>query len=667
MKKIISILLMLAICLTISVYADVNEIVGANAAEEKADTFFNFENPQNTELLEQLELFADKNLDAKEVAEPPNDEEVVLDDSFSIIASGDCGESGNNLNWTVDSNGTLTISGNGNLAYYQSDSAVPWNEYANQIICINFDVTTNSLCSKRNSYAFKMLKQISEIKIPEGVEEIPQSANLFPTTLRKLILPSTYSGNLSCNSLIRDMCYLNVEVAEENPVYCSVNGTLFSKDRTKLIQYTRSAIEPNYVIPETVTDIDDAFYGNAFLQTLTITKNVKIVDRDTYNNTFWNLGIGISACYSQCRAVYVDAENPYFCSVDDVLYNKDMTILIWCPPRKTGDQFIIPDTVKIIAAGAFNHSRYSSVQIPNGVEVLGNSAWSAANITSITIPKSVNEIYNSCFFLCSNLSKVYIEAEETVQCVNQIFDHCPNLKTAGTMGSGYDIEFCWSTAIPSYIFSNCGSLTEVTIPSSVTSIGSSAFADCSGLTELILPENVTEIGHKAFYKCTGLTEITIPHSVTAIDNYAFDGCTALSDMYIDKIEGTLAGTLWRAPNARITYLREVNIEPIPNSYMYTGYAIMPTVRITEDRKDGTVSIALMEATDYTLIYADNINAGTANITIDYINSYANVANGKLIFEIIPRNSNKLNIAPIPDQMCTGKAITPNPCITDMDR
>jgi len=65
------------------------------------------------------------------------------------------------------------------------------------------------------------------------------------------------------------------------------------------------------------------------------------------------------------------------------------------------------------------------------------------------------------------------------------------------------------------------SLTSVSIPSSVTSIGEDAFGYCDGLTSVTLPNSVTTIGIQAFFYCTGLTNVAIPNSVTSIGEAAF--------------------------------------------------------------------------------------------------------------------------------------------------
>ena len=82
--------------------------------------------------------------------------------------------------------------------------------------------------------------------------------------------------------------------------------------------------------------------------------------------------------------------------------------------------------------------------------------------------------------------------------------------------------------IADYTFYNCSSLTRITIPNSVTSIGSSAFYGCSGLTSITIPNSVTSIGNTAFNYCTSLTSVTIPDSITSIGEDAFKGCGNLS-------------------------------------------------------------------------------------------------------------------------------------------
>ena len=81
-------------------------------------------------------------------------------------------------------------------------------------------------------------------------------------------------------------------------------------------------------------------------------------------------------------------------------------------------------------------------------------------------------------------------------------------------------------------FKDCKSLTSVTIPNSVTTIGDNAFDGCTGLTSITIPNSVTSIGEYAFSSCSGLTSFPILNSVSSIGNNAFCHCSGLNTFTI---------------------------------------------------------------------------------------------------------------------------------------
>ena len=88
------------------------------------------------------------------------------------------------------------------------------------------------------------------------------------------------------------------------------------------------------------------------------------------------------------------------------------------------------------------------------------------------------------------------------------------------------------TSIGKGAFSGCRSLSEIVIPSSVTSIGKGAFFACDSLSKIVIPSSVTSIGDSAFSRCDSLSEIVIPSSVTSIGKFAFSRCDSLSEIVI---------------------------------------------------------------------------------------------------------------------------------------
>lgn len=116
-----------------------------------------------------------------------------------------------------------------------------------------------------------------------------------------------------------------------------------------------------------------------------------------------------------------------------------------------------------------------------------------------------------------------------------------------------------------YDYNKYSGVTEVSIPSavtykgitySVTSIGQSSFSECRTLTSITIPESVTRIGLSAFYRCEGLTSIAIPNSVTSIEGGAFQECTSLISITIPKTVTRIEGNVFSS----CTNLSSINVE-----------------------------------------------------------------------------------------------------------
>lgn len=185
-------------------------------------------------------------------------------------------------------------------------------------------------------------------------------------------------------------------------------------------------------------------------------------------------------------------------------------------------------------------------------------------LTSLTIPESVNSV-TSAFSGCSNLSTIIINCENIGAWFN--YDSIKELVLGENVKSAVDYAFrdisnlskvtvncpvigrawfrsCESlkevvlneelTSIEAYGFYMCKALTDIHIPSSVTSIGNNAFGSCSSLETINLPEGLTAIGDMTFNNCTSLKEINIPSTVTTIGDLSFTGCSSLTSISLPE-------------------------------------------------------------------------------------------------------------------------------------
>lgn len=96
--------------------------------------------------------------------------------------------------------------------------------------------------------------------------------------------------------------------------------------------------------------------------------------------------------------ITVAADNLYYSSNDDILFNKEKNVLVYYPANKAGNSYTIAENVIAISPDAFNScANLTSIVIPNSVTQIGNGAFSRAGISTMTIPKSVIEIGHCAF------------------------------------------------------------------------------------------------------------------------------------------------------------------------------------------------------------------------------------------------------------------------------
>ena len=175
-----------------------------------------------------------------------------------------------------------------------------------------------------------------------------------------------------------------------------------------------------------------------------------------------------------------------------------------------------------VGNGAFtNCDSLVTASLPSGITTMGTGVFSGcATLASVTIPDSVTSIGNETFAECPYLSSVTLPSGITT-IPESTFQLCVRLQNLTIPSS--------VTSIGNLAFKQSG-LTSINVTNGVTSIGEEAFAGCDYLSSVILPTTLRTISHLAFDECASLTNITIPNSVTTLGNEVFEqtGLTSIN-------------------------------------------------------------------------------------------------------------------------------------------
>ena len=184
---------------------------------------------------------------------------------------------------------------------------------------------------------------------------------------------------------------------------------------------------------------------------------------------------------------------------------------------------------------AFNGSvSLTTITLPASIESIGDYAFEDSDsLTTITLPASLESIGEGAFGDCDSLTSFSVASGNPNftslggvlfnKAITELLQY-PKGNPATTYSIPQSVEIISTRAFEST------SLTSITLPNSLASIGFSAFSHCDSLTSITLPDMLTTISDYAFFSCNSLTSVTLPASLTSISEYAFSYCTSLTSV-----------------------------------------------------------------------------------------------------------------------------------------
>ncbi len=312
---------------------------------------------------------------------------------------------------------------------------------------------------------FRNCSGLTDIAIPNTIQTIGEGAFLNCTGLKSIGIPSAVtsigrsafhgcSGLAEINipksvSSVGDMafigcgCLKKIEVDADNASYTSADGVLFNKGKTCLISCPMGH-EGVYSVPNGVTDVhDDAFHGCAGLVSIDVPQSVARIGKDAFYD-----------CAGLAK-IDVHADNANYSSADGVLFDKNKSMLICCPAKKSGD-YSISNTVDTIGIMAFRGcAELTSVSIPNTVKIIGRSVFeNCSGLTSVAIPNTVSSIGVNAFYGCTSLTSIAIPG--SMRSIDYYaFGGCTGLESitcTGESPASFDVATSFETyGIPVYI------------------------------------------------------------------------------------------------------------------------------------------------------------------------------------------------------------------------
>ena len=459
----------------------------------------------------------------------------MVDTAYAAaLASGKCGDS---ATWTLDSTGTLTISGTGATYNYDMDddgnSAAPWCTKA-RIQRVN-KVVVNSGITELGYSMFSNCTQLTSVSLPSGLKRIGSCLFLGCIRLSAITIPSSVT-TIESNAFT----HCDSIAAITLPSGLRTMGDAVCSQMAKLTTATVSG---------GVTYLSNyAFNDCPSLKTITLPNTVKSIGICAFRYDTALKDVYFNGSVTQWTSIQIAGEG------NSALYNADVHCTGLSAPTVTGgnDAQGRPTLKWNAVSGAAKYEVYRARS--RSGEYIKYSTVTGTSYTNTSYIEDGNTYYYKVRALDANgtagawssvVSVTYRKPAAATVASGKCGDSAKwTLDAAGTLtisgtGATYDFFNDYNCTAPWYDAELRLQIKKAVVNKGITYVGTYAFRDCAELTSVSLPAGLEEMGSSVFRYCESLTSITIPAGVTSIGGDFFYGCASLKSV-------TLPDSLWDA-------------------------------------------------------------------------------------------------------------------------
>ena len=510
---------------------------------------------------------------------------------------------------------------------------------------------------------FFRCSSLKKIIIPDTVEKIDRSAFYECTNVTEIKIPGTVKeasdiALVGCEKVITAelpismVTLANLQRSDDLETLVIVDdGSTELPDKDALNEKKKLK---KVVFPDSLTSIPRAFCRSvSALEEVKLPANLKIIS---------------NASFSECT-------NLKTIDLPDTVTEIGAFAFADCTSLK---DFTIPDGIKSIGEAAFYNSGITSLVVPESVETIDKLAFShMANLVSATIPAGYGITFNGCTSLktakitgnltaiddwmfnnCGQLSD--FDIPDSVTRIGYSAFSGTALKEAVIPAS--------VTEIDDWAFGECQNLEKAVLSDGLKSIGGAAFYECPELTDSNIPDSVTTLGDFAFGWCPKLKDMTIPDTIDNFGKCVFANTPGVtidtsrkyfiptvdsikdlpytgSEVTQPDMEITVNGvTLKEDSDYEVSYSSNTEIGTATMDINFKGQYVGHLTRtfnvVQTDMSGDGITVTgihntrytgkkivmsklavqaggrtLTPGTDYTVAYKNNLNPGTAEITI----------------------------------------------------